>query len=126
MQLKVRGQLSWRIRVCPDENWSKPFERILKRAEITGTFHDLRRTCITEWLENGLQPHEVMRLEGHSNIETAMRYYVTTRRSLIDKAGLASSESLGNNNRGYKPVKELAAPYNTNNIGATGLEPATS
>jgi len=126
MQLKARDRLSWRIRVCPDENWSKPFERILKRAEITGTFHDLRRTCITEWLENGLQPHEVMRLAGHSSIDTTMRYYVTTRRSLIDKARLASSECLGKNNQGHRPLIQKPMAPNNINVGATGLEPATS
>ena len=26
MQLRAQNRLSWRIRVCPDENWSKPFE----------------------------------------------------------------------------------------------------
>ncbi|MHC4397778.1 MAG: tyrosine-type recombinase/integrase [Planctomycetota bacterium] len=126
MQLKSQGQLSWRIRVCPDENFTKPFKRILKRAEIkTGTFHDLRRTCITEWLESGLQPHEVMRLAGHSDVETTMRYYVAIRRSLIDKARLASNDCLVNN-RGHKPLIQKPMAPHENTIGATGLEPATS
>lgn len=94
MRLKARSVLPDRVRRCPDENF-KPWRRIRKLAGIKhGTFHDLRRTCITEWLENGLEPHEAMRLAGHSDVETTMNYYVTTRRSLIDKARLASSRSL--------------------------------
>ncbi|MBW8015076.1 MAG: tyrosine-type recombinase/integrase [Planctomycetes bacterium] len=60
-----------------------------------GTFHDLRRTCITEWLENGLQPHEVKELAGHSDIQTTMNYYTATRKNLLDKARRASSNALG-------------------------------
>lgn len=95
LQLKEEGALSERNRKRPDENWTKPWRQILKRAEIkSGTFHDLRRTCITEWLENGLQPHEVMKLAGHSSIETTLKYYVATRRNLVDKARLASIANL--------------------------------
>ncbi len=105
MQLKRGGRMPPRMQVCPDENFTKPFRRISRRAEVKRcTFHDLRRTCITEWLEGGLQPHEVMRLAGHSDVTTTMRYYVATRRSLINKAREASQTV----------------------IGATGLEPAAS
>jgi len=96
--LKEAGTLSDRLRVCPDENFTKPFERIVSRAGVkSGTFHDLRRTCITEWLESGLRPHEVMTLAGHSNIDTTMKYYVATRRELLDKARRASQSTLGPN-----------------------------
>jgi len=105
MMLKRTDSLSERLRCIPDENFARPFKRILKRAGInSGTFHDLRRTCITEWLENGLQPHEVQRLAGHSSVETTMNYYTAIRSSLLERARAASQES----------------------IGATGLEPATS
>ena len=105
MQLRSAGDLDDRIRKCPDENWGKPFGRIRRYAGVDeGTFHDLRRTCITEWLEGGLQPHEVRKLAGHASIETTMRYYVATRRALLDRARAQSQKV----------------------IGATGLEPATS
>jgi len=92
MELKARGRLADRIRRCPDENFAKPFERIRHRAGVSaGTYHDLRRTCITEWLECGLQPHEVRQLAGHVDIDTTMRYYVTTRESLLDRAREAST-----------------------------------
>lgn len=102
-QLRRGAELPDRVRRCPDENFTKPFERIRERAIVAdGTFHDLRRTCITEWLENGLQPHEVRRLAGHASIETTMRYYVATRRALIDRARAASQKVIGA--AGYDPA----------------------
>jgi integrase len=95
MESKRRGILKDRLRVTPDENWKEPFLRIKKRAGIKrGTFHDLRRTCITEWLESGLKPHEVMKLAGHADIETTMEYYVAIRKELTDKARQASESCL--------------------------------
>ncbi|TKJ32352.1 MAG: hypothetical protein CEE38_23385 [Planctomycetes bacterium B3_Pla] len=68
---------------------------IFSKAEVRdATFHDLRRTCITEWLENGLYPHEVMKLAGHSNINTTMDYYVSVRRNVVDRARRASEAGL--------------------------------
>ena len=58
------------------------------------TFHDLRATCITEWFEQGMMPHEVQRLAGHSSIETTMKYYVGYRQGLIDRARDASTAAL--------------------------------
>lgn len=116
IQLKNAGCMSDRLRICPDENFTKPFNRILRFAGIkSGTFHDLRRTCITEWLENGLKPHEVMVLAGHSNIDTTMRYYVTTRRDLIDKARRASQNQAN-----------FGTFQSQTEIGVTGFGPATS
>lgn len=95
MELKRRGKLLNRKKICPDENWKEPFSRIKQRAGIKkGTFHDLRRTCITEWLESGLKPHEVKELAGHSDIETTMNYYVAIRSDLTDKARTASDKCL--------------------------------
>ncbi len=68
---------------------------ICKRAAIESvTFHDLRATCITEWLEQGMMPHEIQRLTGHSSIETTMKYYVGFRETMIGRARLASSAAL--------------------------------
>ncbi len=44
---------------------------IREKAGIkTGTFHDLRRTAITNWFYEGLEITEVMRLAGHSKYDT--------------------------------------------------------
>lgn len=69
------GRLTERVRVCPDENFSKPFRRILNRAQIRdGCFHDLRRTAVTAWSKS-LPYQEVQRLAGHSDIATTLKYY---------------------------------------------------
>ena len=147
MELKNGGRLKDRIRRCPDENFSKPFERIKRLAGVSaGTYHDMRRTCITEWLERGLQPHEVKQLAGHVDIDTTMRYYVTTRESLLDRARLASASVFdtgcahmdvtcaqkGSNHTHQQMTElinrlsQLVTAEEVSLIGARGLEPPTS
>jgi integrase len=109
--LQKRRPLSYRIRVTPDENFKKPFDRIIDRANDLlpvldkikhGTFHDLRRTCITRWTQNrDLSPQEVQLLAGHADIKTTMEYYAAIRTDVCQRAKKTT-------------------------IGATGLEPATS
>ena len=51
------------------------FNRIRSLARIrTGTFHDLRRTCLSNWIVQGLSLHEVKELAGHKDITTTQRY----------------------------------------------------
>ena len=38
------------------------------------TPHDLRHTCATAWAENGMPPHELMRLLGHADLSATQRY----------------------------------------------------
>jgi integrase len=97
--LQHNKPLPYRIRLCPDENFTKPFNRIKDR--IKGTFHDLRRTCITRWTQNpNLSPQEVKELAGHADIATTMEYYAAVRTDVCQRA--------------------------KQTVGATGLEPATS
>jgi integrase len=97
MRLKAKGELRWEMCKCPDGNFGRSWRMIFKKAgiEYGGTFHDLRSTCITEWLEKGLLPHEVKKLAGHADINTTMNYYVGIRESLIDRARGASNAALG-------------------------------
>jgi len=96
MRLKAEGRLKYELGKCPDDNFGRSWQTIFRRAGIeVGTFHDLRSTCITEWLEQGLMPHEVKELAGHADINTTMNYYVGIRESLIDRARGASSAVLG-------------------------------
>jgi len=83
------------------ENFPNAYKASIKDAD----FHDIRKTCITEWLEQGLGPHEVQKLAGHSDINTTMDYYVEVRESLIDRARKASEKSLKGNFRA-KSVRE--------------------
>jgi integrase len=36
--------------------------------------HKFRRTCITTWLRNGIDPRTVMEYAGHADMETTLRY----------------------------------------------------
>ncbi|WP_297089420.1 tyrosine-type recombinase/integrase [uncultured Draconibacterium sp.] len=45
--------------------------------------HTARRTCVSLLLEKGVPPTVVMKLTGHSSIQTMMRYERTTNDSLI-------------------------------------------
>jgi integrase len=93
--LKARGELTYEMCKCPDVNFGRNWKLILKKAGIEdAAFRDLRSTCITEWFEKGLLPHEVQKLAGHADIKTTMNYYVGIRESLIDRARGASSAAL--------------------------------
>jgi len=95
MILKARSELTYEMCQCPDVNFGRTWKLILKKAGIEdAAFRALRSTCITEWFEKGLLPHEVQKLAGHADIRTTMNYYVGIRESLIDRARGASSAAL--------------------------------
>ena len=95
IDLKAAGNLIDRVAKCPDNNFRRNWNVICKHAGIDdATFHDLRATCITEWFEQGLMPHEIQRLAGHSSIEITMKYYVGYRETMIDRARQASTAAL--------------------------------
>ena len=67
----------------------------MAKADIEkGEFHDLRRTCLTNWLANGLSEHDVMTMAGHASFETTRRFYLAVRHDLLDRARKASSVAL--------------------------------
>ena len=83
------GQLSDRIKSCPDENW-RPFKTILRRARIkSGTFHDLRRTCLTQWSKS-MPYQELQRLAGHTDLQTTLTYYSAVGSDYLTRARQAS------------------------------------
>ena len=59
-----------------------------------GEFHDLRRTCLTMWLANGLSEYDVMNLAGHATFETTRRFYLAVREDLLQRARTASAQAL--------------------------------
>jgi len=91
-QLRAKGK--WRYsdsRQKPIPKFNDVFGEILGRAGIDcGTFHDLRRTTISNWLAKGLSEFEVMKLAGHSNFATTHRFYLRVRDDMIDRARKAS------------------------------------
>jgi integrase len=68
-------------------NFSRQFEQILAGAKVpAGTFHDLRKTAITNWFRQGLSEYDVMALAGHANFQTTHRLYLAVADDLIARA----------------------------------------
>ena len=94
-QARQAGKWTVRQGKCPVGNFRRQFLLVLSRASIKqGTFHDLRRTCITNWFAHGLSEFEVMVMAGHSSFETTRKFYLAVRKDIIDRARQASTESL--------------------------------
>jgi len=85
---RKRGDWSYDdARTSVINNFTKEFKKIRTKAGIkTGTFHDFRRTAITNWFYEGLSIIEVMRLAGHSQYDTTLKYYLAVKDDLVDKA----------------------------------------
>ena len=84
-----------------------PLDNIRKLAGIeTGTFHDLRRTCLSNWVTQGLSLHEAGELAGHASIETTERFYLAVRKNVVDRARAASEAS----REGHSVTRLLRAP----------------
>ena len=65
---------------------------ILEKAGIKqGQFHDLRRTCLSNWFFHGLREYDVMKIAGHASFETTHSFYLAIRDDLWDRARELSS-----------------------------------
>jgi integrase len=94
-RLRQQGEWSARRGNSPHNNFDRQFRLIREKAGIQeGEFHDLRRTCITNWFANGLGEFDVMRMAGHSNFETTRTFYLAIRHDLLDRARTASHQSM--------------------------------
>ena len=97
--LKLRKQGKWKQRhaACPVSNFRRQFQLILSYSGIEDAeFHDIRRTCITNWFRNGLSEYDVMTMAGHSSFETTRKFYLAVRDDLIEKTKTASSKAISN------------------------------
>jgi hypothetical protein len=75
----------------PPREFCHHFSKIRRLTGIeTGTFHDLRGTCLSNWVTLGLSLHEVKELAGHARIETTERFYRAIRTDVVDRARAAS------------------------------------
>jgi hypothetical protein len=74
-----------------------------------GEFHDLRRTCLTNWFAHGLSEFDVMTMAGHSSFETTRRFYLAIRNDLIDRARTASSKAMS----GISVANLLQVPFSS-------------
>jgi len=86
-ELRRQGRWSYsdsRLKVL--NNFRERYRTLLHRAGITGkTFHDLRRTVLSNWLANGMSEHDVMRLAGHADFATTDRFYLSVADDLLDR-----------------------------------------
>jgi integrase len=98
------------------------FNKIRDLAGIRiGTFHDLRRTCLSNWIVQGLSLHEVKELAGHAGIETTERFYLAVRKDVLDRARVASEASgmgksvarlLRISSKSFEEAKNAVCKYN--------------
>jgi integrase len=90
IQQKLRASGRWTLshaRTSVINNFKRMFDKILAVAAVkAGTFHDLRKTAITNWFYQGLNIYDVMRLAGHSKYETTYRFYLEVKDGLVDRA----------------------------------------
>jgi integrase len=72
-------------------NFTRQFNKILTTARIEKrTFHDIRRTAITNWFRQGLSEYDVMTLAGHANFATTHEFYLAVADDLIARARKAT------------------------------------
>jgi len=93
---KLRNDSKWTVEKgrCPVNNFIRQFNAIQEMASVEhGEFHDLRRTCLTNWLSGGLSEFEVAYLAGHAKFETTRRFYLAVRRDLVDRARAVSEQA---------------------------------
>ena len=101
LNMQRLGTLTERIRKCPDECFTRPYKRILRKAKIAdGTFHDLRRSYGTQ--TSAKVPMPILAyLMGHADIKTTAKYYIKNEqaknveaaREAINTIGVAEFES---------------------------------
>ena len=101
IQSELRAKGKWTYsdsRLSIISNFSRDFGKILKRANVQqGKFHDLRRTAICNWFENGMSEYEVMKLAGHADFKTTHQYYLRVRDDLVARARAATAHGLCQN-----------------------------
>jgi integrase len=113
---ELRRTRQWTIEKgrSPLSKFCHHFNKIRRRAGIeSGTFHDLRRTCLSNWIVEGLSLHEVKELAGHAGIETTDRFYLAVRKDVVDRARAASEAS----RKGHSVARLLRAAVKPDEIG---------
>lgn len=94
---KLQQEDKWTVKLgqCPVNNFTRDFGKILKQAGVDhGSFHDLRRTCLTNLFDKGLDEFDVMSLAGHAEFETTRRFYLAIRDDLLQRARNAMQQVL--------------------------------
>jgi len=95
-ELRAKGVWTYsdsRLKVV--NNFGRDFGKILCRAGIgDGEFHDLRRTAICNWFDEGMSEYDVMKLAGPADFRTTHKYYLRVRDDLVHRARQATGRGL--------------------------------
>ena len=76
-------------------NFTRLFNKILTLARVDKrTFHDIRKTAITNWFRQGLSEYDVMTLAGHANFATTHKFYLAVADDLIGRARQATTHQV--------------------------------
>ncbi|MFC1636799.1 tyrosine-type recombinase/integrase [Planctomycetota bacterium] len=76
-------------------NFTRQFDKILVIAHVEKrTFHDIRKTAITNWFRQGLSEYDVMTLAGHANFATTHEFYLAVADDLVDRARQATTHQV--------------------------------
>jgi site-specific recombinase XerD len=78
-------------------NLQRHFKGVLKRAGLPKSFrfHDLRHTCATLLLRQGVNPKFVQELLGHADIGLTLNIYSQVLPDMGDAAAGAMDDALG-------------------------------
>jgi integrase len=95
IQQQLRPKDQWSMSSARNKvvnNFTRQFDKILSMAHVDkGTFHDIRRTAITNWFRQGLSEYDVMTLAGHANFATTHRFYLAVADDLMARARHATT-----------------------------------
>jgi integrase len=95
---ELRRQGKWTLidsRLKVINNFDRKFKKILKRAAVRrGRFQDLRSTALTDWIRNGVDKYDLMRLAGHGDFNTTCTFYLAVTSDLQDRARAAKGKGM--------------------------------
>lgn len=101
IQKELRPTTTWSLSSARNKvvnNFTRQFDKILSKAHVsTGTFHDIRKTAITNWFRQGLSEYDVMTLAGHADFETTHRFYLAVADDLVGRARQAITHQVSQN-----------------------------
>ncbi|MDR3084133.1 MAG: tyrosine-type recombinase/integrase [Streptomyces sp.] len=82
-----------------NSNVTKGFQTLLERSGLPRMrFHDLRHSCASLLIAQGVAPRTVMEILGHSSISTTMNIYAHVGAALLEESSAAMDRLLGRRN----------------------------
>ena len=78
-------------------NLNRSYKRLLRRARLPTdlSFQDLRHTCATLLLRQGVNPKFVQELLGHGDVSLTLNVYSHVLPSMGDQTATAMDDALG-------------------------------